>query len=383
MVKLSRVDINLRLAFFVATILGLSQFGSAHLCQAAELPPPDKLAAIIDNSKVLEPGYKVAVAVNGNEAIVSTYRNKQSQRDDKDCKIDAALIARELMMSNDFGLRRVRVQFHDQSLTGDMREVNVSFAELKAFATGVVTKDEFVSSLIIESKPEPLNKNQTSQVSADKSADEKRDAEKKSDEKAGTGDTTKAATDSITKVADTSGESPNEKKPAASKIAAAVARKVPFASPQHPGVSFDIPDKWRVEASSRDLVFRLKSDATGQDNISLSVQRGVSGPLEAALTERKRWSYKGPVIERYNATKFGKGQYPGVLIIVNYPNWEDGGKQYYEMNLYFGKPGATYALRGWASQTKYHQVYPAFTEIMTNISLPRTAAAPIGARTAK
>ncbi len=122
---------------------------------AAELPTADKVTSIITKSKILGDNTKLVSSVSGTEAVVSTYRHRDSVNIDKDCKIDASLIAKELMITNDLGIRRVVVHFHEPDLTGNYREVSVSFAELKAFASGAVEQKDFLDSLGLNLVPEP------------------------------------------------------------------------------------------------------------------------------------------------------------------------------------------------------------------------------------
>lgn len=62
---------------------------------AAEVPTPDKITSIITKSKVLGDNTKVVSSISGNEAVVSTYRHRDSVNIDNDCKIDASFIAKD------------------------------------------------------------------------------------------------------------------------------------------------------------------------------------------------------------------------------------------------------------------------------------------------
>ncbi len=360
------------------------------LC-AAESPTPEKIAAIIEKAKILEVGYKVVAVVNGSEVIVSTYRNNDARDLNKDCKIDAALIAKELMLSNNLGIHRVKVHFHEPALSGDYREVTVNIAEIKGFGAGAVSQEEFLDSLAITMLPEAgahaTDKNNVDETSASRgNTPTDGSAGDASGKKPTTGDgdppklasgakpTGEGGTTATTNVPIAGVETKSApSKTGETKVAAL--RRQRFVD-ERIGISFDIPKGWRVEGNLQrtSTVFRLSSDQTGQSNISLSLEKNPKTTAQLVALQAQTFNYPEAQRQRYGMTHFGKGQYNGALFVVKYPNWDAAqGKPYYEMLLFAGKPGAIYTLRGWASEGNYSLVGPAFFDVMTTIAFPNTA----------
>ena len=102
------------------------------------------LVDVVEKAKVLAPEYPVHCGLEGNEAIVITVRNANAT--DQDCKIDAVLIAKAIM--DVYPKDVIRVKFLlSHAGDGAMQEVAVTMGDVKAFATGTITKEQLLSSL--------------------------------------------------------------------------------------------------------------------------------------------------------------------------------------------------------------------------------------------
>jgi hypothetical protein len=137
------------LAFSLAPILALS----LALCPATNLPA---LAAVfnltdadvinaLEKAKILDPSIRINARVGPEEVMVATYQNPKAE--DKDCKIDAVLIAKAVMDLAPGEVPRVTVYFYSASALSKYKQVEVTVSDVKAFATGSVSKDELLASI--------------------------------------------------------------------------------------------------------------------------------------------------------------------------------------------------------------------------------------------
>lgn len=415
------------ITFLLATTLGLLSTGAAIAVETAD---ENKLAGIIENAKILGKGYKVRITFSGPEVAVSTFRAVESSNTDNDCKITAALIAKELLINHDFGFRKARIHFHEPTMLTMFREVTVSYAELQALESGAVKQSDFMESLSVTKLPENVGTTSgtttvagaagssnsgtiggspgsgtagctgtgiagaSGSTTSSSGTTDSAGATAGSSGSGATGATASgnvgstgvgtagsdgtSTTGATTAIASTSGTG--------SPIAGAVSATAPGSSasqaPKKPvetvklytskkGSRFAIPEGWVVEDNfphGQGLLFKLFSPANGERNIEFSFD-GTSGktPAQCALAQKQNFSYSGVKIERYEQVKFGAGKYPGALIVLTYPNWSDEGKRYYEMHLYFGQHGGIYDLWGWCAFSQFRNVDAAFQKIMTTM----------------
>ncbi len=110
---------------------------------------PNELIKAIRAANIWSPDYKIQAIINGEEADISTYRNPKAT--DKDCKIDAVLVARAAMNADKAGIKRVKVTFYDATNTNKYRQVVVREGDVKAFASRELTPDELLGSIEITS----------------------------------------------------------------------------------------------------------------------------------------------------------------------------------------------------------------------------------------
>ena len=113
----------------------------------AALSPAD-VANSIYKRDFLAPGTSVNVRIDKDQVFVSTYRHASS--DEKDCKIDAILIARAAMDLAPNEISRVTSYFFGKDLS-NYQEVAVTAGDIKAFASGQSDNDQLLSSLTVKS----------------------------------------------------------------------------------------------------------------------------------------------------------------------------------------------------------------------------------------
>ncbi len=108
---------------------------------------PEKIRSLIEDAKLLQPEYKISAAVNGEEALISTYSSTRSRRVDDDCKIDAILMAKTLMEADPEDVKRVRVRFYDPLDTKKYRQVMIREGDIKAFGSRQMDRKDLLASI--------------------------------------------------------------------------------------------------------------------------------------------------------------------------------------------------------------------------------------------
>jgi hypothetical protein len=106
-----------------------------------------EVSAIVEDSKVLGSDTEVRSEVldNEREVDITTVRNPKAT--DRDCKIDAALIARKVIDAYPCAIAKVKVVFFDRSNTNKYRQVTVHEADVKAFANRQIGQDSLLSGI--------------------------------------------------------------------------------------------------------------------------------------------------------------------------------------------------------------------------------------------
>ena len=348
----------------IAAVLAILASQSLALAETAE---ESKIVELVDKAKILAKDYRVVARVISNEATVSTYGHRNSKDLDQDCKIDATLIARELIFNNkDLGLVRLNANFYDPELTGSYRQVVITKAEIMALGANQISQEEFLSSLrcnLMQDKAETVNAPSPDPAS---------------------GSTEPAAGST----APAKGSSEPAKGPAelvkASEVKKEI-KKAPRYQSDSYGFSFNIPNGWTVDdniAHGGGKLLKLFCRATDYNNIEISLTASKKSPAECALEQRNTFNYSGVKVERYEQAKVGQGGYNGALSVLTYPH--ESGEPYYEMHWYFGNPGRMYNIWGWCTKKDYRYVAPAFWEVMNSMLLSKAdPAAKVGIAAAK
>ncbi|HEY9772342.1 MAG TPA: hypothetical protein V6C81_00880 [Planktothrix sp.] len=104
----------------------------------------EQLQAAVIKAKVLPPGAKLTCVINSTELTASTYRGDQST--EKDCKIDALLVAKTAF-DTDSELARAVVQFYDIRDPNTFYEVDVTVGDVAAYGSGKITQEQTLSAL--------------------------------------------------------------------------------------------------------------------------------------------------------------------------------------------------------------------------------------------
>ena len=111
------------------------------------------LVNAVEKAKVLATGTRVAAAVNGSEAYISTYKNVRAT--DNDCKIEAVLIAKTLMDLAPTDITRATIYFYSTANINKRKFVSVTAGDVKAFGSGQLGQEQLLSSLTV--KDEEVN----------------------------------------------------------------------------------------------------------------------------------------------------------------------------------------------------------------------------------
>ncbi len=110
---------------------------------------PDSVSQAISNARILAPGTQLKVKVTGEQAAVSTFRDRRAS--DKDSKIEALLIGRSVLELPNSGITSVTVYFYDSNSPTQYKSVSIRSSDVKAFGAGQVSQDELLSSIEIKS----------------------------------------------------------------------------------------------------------------------------------------------------------------------------------------------------------------------------------------
>ncbi|MBC7998736.1 MAG: hypothetical protein IAF58_12380 [Leptolyngbya sp.] len=120
-------------------------FNSHSSCLGAE-DISAQLSSAVENSKILPPGVKFTVRMEGDKVTVSTFQNAKAN--DNDCKIDAVLLARAVMVASKNQVRRVTAYFYGKDLS-KYREVSVTQGDVTAYGIGKSSQEVLLKSLIV------------------------------------------------------------------------------------------------------------------------------------------------------------------------------------------------------------------------------------------
>jgi mannose-6-phosphate isomerase class I len=107
-----------------------------------------EIQAALERAKVLGAGTGMTVSVSRNQAVVGTYKNTKAN--EKDCKIDAVLIAKAIMDLAPNDIVSVSVYFYNRADLSMYEQVTLSAGDIKAFGSGDVGKEQFLSSVKLE-----------------------------------------------------------------------------------------------------------------------------------------------------------------------------------------------------------------------------------------
>lgn len=107
---------------------------------------PGEVSSAIKQAQFLPPGSSLNVRVDGDQVYVSTFKHSN---EDKDCKIDATLIAKSVFDLSPEGFARVTCYFYGKDMSS-CQEVSVSAGDIKSFASGAMTQEQLLASLTVK-----------------------------------------------------------------------------------------------------------------------------------------------------------------------------------------------------------------------------------------
>ncbi len=113
---------------------------------ALAMPTSAEIRNALNKAQFLAPGTAVNVRVDKDQVFVSTYRHSN---DEKDCKIDSVLISKAVFDTAPEELGRVTCYFYGKDMS-NYQEVSVTAGDIKAFASGSMSKDQLLSSLSVK-----------------------------------------------------------------------------------------------------------------------------------------------------------------------------------------------------------------------------------------
>ncbi|MBX9695349.1 MAG: hypothetical protein K2Z81_23385, partial [Cyanobacteria bacterium] len=107
----------------------------------------DTVSRAISKAGVLAPGTQVKVKLSGEQASVSTFRDKRAS--DKDSKIEALIIGKTVLELPGSNITSVTTYFYDSNTPSQYKAVTIRSSDVKAFGAGQVSQDELLSSISI------------------------------------------------------------------------------------------------------------------------------------------------------------------------------------------------------------------------------------------
>jgi hypothetical protein len=114
---------------------------------SAEAQPeltPTTLLGLVRTAKILDPEYPVQVRLENREATLTTMRHPKAT--EQDCKIDAVLVAKAVMDAYPKDVARIKLVLNTSN-SDTIQEVTVTTGDIKAYATGTISKDDLLTSL--------------------------------------------------------------------------------------------------------------------------------------------------------------------------------------------------------------------------------------------
>ncbi len=111
------------------------------------LPSDSDAVNALEKAKILAPTIRMNARVGSDGIEVATYKNPKANQND--CKIEALLIAKTLMELAPGEVPRVVVYFYNSSSLSSYKQVAVTAGDVKAFASGSISKEELFKSLVV------------------------------------------------------------------------------------------------------------------------------------------------------------------------------------------------------------------------------------------
>lgn len=113
----------------------------------ADAPSILTMTQILRNAKVVNADRSLRLSIGNKTVLIATARGAKST--DKDCCIDAVLLAKTLIDAYPDEINRVKVMF-SKSGSDTFTQVNVTTGDVKAFGSGQISEDQLLSSLDVQ-----------------------------------------------------------------------------------------------------------------------------------------------------------------------------------------------------------------------------------------
>lgn len=331
-------------------------------------PTADDLKNAITQASILGPDCRINVVTESNQAIVTTFLDRASKREDDDCKINAVLIAKNIMQM-DSDVVKVKVLFYDVDAV-KYRQVVVKAGDVLALGGGQIDNQKLLSSLEItsgsrseESTPSPSPVTSGPAVSVPTST---------------TATTPSKDLPPNTAVATSTATATTPKTSSGTNASASTTPPAKTSSPSPPtfsaaGITFTYPRDWIPKRGANASVLAHFFSSTMADTNYIDVDffnenRSVEG---LADEKYKDWLYQPNYQVVYSgAIKLGaKGTIAGVSRLItyqieNYPEY-----RYYQRHVFFGKPGRIYCLRYHAQYKDMQKVNAAFEHMLVTLQV--------------
>lgn len=327
-----------------AKLVVTSLVGTFLATPAIAKPSEAEFVDAITKAKILSGEYRINIVAETNQATLSTFLDKASNRADDDCKINAVLLAKKLM-DIDADLVKVKVLFYD--IDGDhFRQIIVKAGDVLALGGGQIDKDKLLSSLEITRGT--------------------RNQEKGT---AGTQTATPPTTPAPNSTTASSATTGTSKTTAPVTPTASAPPAVPTFSAA--GISFTYPRDWIPKRGSNATVLAHFFSSTLSDKNYIDVDAfSDNRSVEGLADEKYRdWLYQPNYQVVYSGPlKLGaKGTIAGISRLItyqieNYPEYS-----YYQRHVFFGQPGRIYCLRYHAEYKDMQKVNAAFEHMLVTL----------------
>jgi len=105
----------------------------------------DEIVKVITDAHILTPGYEIKPVLTTDAASITTFRNPKAS--DKDCKIDAALIARQVISLDGKKFKSVSVYFYDTKNPFQYTKAVVGANNVVNFGDGKLSQAKLIDSV--------------------------------------------------------------------------------------------------------------------------------------------------------------------------------------------------------------------------------------------
>jgi hypothetical protein len=113
----------------------------------ADAPSVAAMTQVLRNAKVVNTDRALHLSIGNKRVLIITERGAKST--DKDCRIDAVLLAKTLIDTYSSEIISVKVLF-SKADSDKLTQVNVTTGDVKAFGSGQISEDDLLSSLDVQ-----------------------------------------------------------------------------------------------------------------------------------------------------------------------------------------------------------------------------------------